>query len=180
MKRLAVLVLPVVVAVAGCGQNMTHQPKYEQYEPAHLFQNGRVLQSPVPGTISRDDPAFEAAKTSKPPLTRALLERGRHQHDVFCAPCHARTGDGDGMVVQRGMPRPPSYHSDKLHKASDQHLFDVISNGYGVMYAYGARISPGDRWAIVAYMRALQLSQNARLEDVPAAERGRLAAQAHQ
>jgi mono/diheme cytochrome c family protein len=115
--------------------------------------------------------------TRKPVMDAALLARGRAQFDVFCAPCHARTGNGDGMIVQRGMPRPPSLHMDRLRTADDQHFFDVITNGYGIMYSYAARVPPHDRWAIVAYIRALQLSQNASLNEVPEEERKRLAAE---
>jgi len=94
-------------------------------------------------------------------LTPALLARGRNRFDIYCAPCHSRAGDGDGMIVRRGFPRPPSYHIDRLRNAPDGHFYQVISNGYGVMYPYGDRIDPDDRWAIVAYIRALQLSQHA-------------------
>jgi mono/diheme cytochrome c family protein len=163
-------ILGILVLCAGlgaCDQNMEDQPKYDQYEPAPLFRNGRVLQSPVAGTVARGDLARDAERTARPPLSMALLARGQTQHDVFCALCHARTGDGGGMIVQRGFPRPPSYHSDRLRNESDQHLFDVITNGYGAMYSYAARVRPRDRWAIIAYIRALQISQNARIKDVP-------------
>ncbi len=174
MRRLAIILVSGAALAGGCGQNMEDQPKYDQYEPAPLFKNGRVLQAPAAGTIARGDLARWAQGNEKPPLTRELLVRGRAQHDVFCAPCHSRTGDGIGMIVKRGMPQPPSYHSERLRKATDQHVYDVISNGYGVMYAYKSRIARRDRWAIVAYLRALQLSQNAGLEDVPETDRKRL------
>ncbi len=166
--------LLMCLAVASCGQNMTDQPKYQEYEPGPLFRNDRVLQLPVPGTVARGELERERAASEKPPLNGALLARGRDRFDVFCAPCHARTGDGNGMIVQRGMPRPPSYHIDRLRAADDRHFFDVITKGYGIMYSYAARVPPRDRWAIVAYIRALQLSQNAGLDDVPADERKRL------
>jgi mono/diheme cytochrome c family protein len=161
----------------GCSQNMVSQPKYQEYGPAALFRNGRVLQVPVAGTVARDDPARAAQARERPPLSAELLARGRQQFDIFCAPCHSRTGDGNGMIVQRGMPRPPSYHIDRLRAAPDQHFFDVITKGHGVMYSYAARVKPRDRWAIVAYVRALQLSQHASLDDVPAQERARLLAE---
>jgi mono/diheme cytochrome c family protein len=107
-------------------------------------------------------------------LNAALLARGREQFDVFCSPCHDRVGNGHGMIVQRGMPKPPSFHIDRLRTADDQHFFDVITKGYGVMYSYAARVPPRDRWAIIAYIRALQLSQNASVDDVPAGDRERL------
>lgn len=176
MKRLPLIVM-LCMAAAGCGQNMTDQPKYQEYEPGPLFRNGRTLQEPVKGTVARDTLARAQETAEKPRLDAALLARGQQQFDIFCMPCHARTGDGDGMIVQRGMPHPPSYHIDRLRAADDRHFFDVITNGHGVMYAYGDRVRPRDRWAIVAYIRALQLSQNARLDDVPAAERAQLSAQ---
>lgn len=95
------------------------------------------------------------------PLTESLLQRGRERFDIYCAPCHGRSGDGQGMVVQRGFPAPPSFHTDKLREAPDSHFYQVITHGYGVMYPYADRVAPADRWAIVAYVRALQLSQHA-------------------
>jgi mono/diheme cytochrome c family protein len=153
---------------------MTDQTKYQEYEPGPLFRNGRVLQAPVPGTVARGDLDRDKSRTEKPPLTAALLTRGREQFDVFCSPCHARTGDGNGVIVQRGMPHPPSFHSERLRTADDEHFFDVISNGYGAMYSYADRVSPRDRWALIAYVRALQLSQDAKLDDVPAEVRQQL------
>ena len=105
------------------------------------------------------------------PMTLETLARGRERFGIYCAPCHSIAGDGDGMVARRGFPRPPSYHTDRLRNAPDSHLYSVITNGYGVMYAYADRVAPADRWAIVAYIRALQLSQNARIGDVPADRR---------
>jgi mono/diheme cytochrome c family protein len=109
------------------------------------------------------------------PLTRALLTRGQQRFDIYCAPCHGRSGDGAGMVVQRGFPGPPSYHSEHLRHAPDSHLYQVISNGYGVMYPYADRITPHDRWAIVAYIRALQLSQHATRDRLDMQDIARLA-----
>jgi mono/diheme cytochrome c family protein len=166
-----VAILSMCMAAASCGQNMTDQPRYQEYEPAPLFRNDRVLQAPVPGTVARGELEYERTASEKPPLTAVLLARGREQFDVFCAPCHARTGDGNGMIVERGMPRPPSLHIDRLRTVEDRHFFDVMTRGYGVMYSYAARVPPRDRWAIVAYIRALQLSQNASLDDAPPDER---------
>ena len=168
------------MALAACGQNMTDQPKYNEYKPGPLFGDGRVLQSPVPGTVARDEPERRREAAEKPALDAALLARGQEQFDIFCVPCHARTGAGNGMIVQRGMPRPPSYHIDRLRTADDQHFFNVISSGHGAMYSYAQRVPPQDRWAIVAYIRALQLSQNASLDDLPDAERERLVSEAPQ
>ena len=110
------------------------------------------------------------------PTTKALLIRGRQRFDIYCAPCHGRSGDGAGMIVQRGFPAPPSYHTDRMRDAPDSHFYQVISDGYGVMYPYADRITPHDRWAIVAYIRALQLSQHAARDQLDAQDIARLAA----
>ena len=112
-----------------------------------------------------------------PTITRELLERGRERFDVFCSPCHGIAGDGDGMVVRRGFPRPPSYHSDPLRAASDAHFYAVITHGYGAMYSYATRVPPPDRLAIIAYIRALQLSQQAPVDALSPDQRARLSAQ---
>jgi mono/diheme cytochrome c family protein len=112
-----------------------------------------------------------------PPITAALLARGQERFDIFCAPCHSIAGDGDGFVARRGFPHPPSYHGDRLRNASDAHLYAVMTDGYGAMYPYARRLTPADRMAVVAYIRALQLSQHAPLSAVPAAERATLEAQ---
>ena len=104
------------------------------------------------------------------------IQRGRERYDIYCAPCHGLTGDGKGYVTLRGFPHPPSYHTDRLREAPDTYLFDVITHGYGAMYAYAERLAPEDRWAVVAYVRALQLSQHAHLADVPRQVRDRLEA----
>ena len=172
------LALLMCCAAAGCGQNMESQPKYFEYEPAPLFRDGRVLQAPVAGTLARGDLARATQAAQKPALSAELLARGQEEFDVFCSPCHGRVGDGNGIVVQRGMPRPRSFHEDRLRQAPDQHFFDAMTAGYGAMYSYAARVQPRDRWAIIAYVRALQLSQHATLNDVPAAEQERLRAEA--
>lgn len=171
-RRLAIV---LCVLVAGCTRsNMDAQPKYHEYEPGSLFRDGRVLQAPVAGTVAREDSAQPDAATKRPAVTADLLARGRDRYDVFCAPCHDRTGAGNGIVVQRGMPRPKSLHDEGQRAAGDRHLFDVISRGYGAMYAFADRVAPRDRWAIVAYIRALQLSQHAALSDVPSEDRASL------
>jgi mono/diheme cytochrome c family protein len=175
MKRL--LPLLACALLAACGQEMDSQRKYTAYGPAPLFRDGQVLQAPVSGTVARDDLDRSAEASEKPPLTAALLARGHEEFDIFCSPCHGRTGEGNGMIVQRGMPQPPDFHGERLRGVPDQHVFDVVTQGYGVMYSYAARIRPRDRWAIVAYLRALQLSRHASLDDVPAPERQRLLAE---
>jgi mono/diheme cytochrome c family protein len=108
------------------------------------------------------------------PITAALLDRGRERFNIYCAPCHSMAGDGDGMIARRGFPSPPSYHTDRLRNAADSHFYQVITNGYGVMYPYADRIAPRDRWAIVAYIRALQLSQHAPASLLSADDREKL------
>jgi mono/diheme cytochrome c family protein len=167
--------LLLCLLAAGCTRsNMDDQPKYHEYEPAALFRDGKVLQAPPAGTVAREDLARADETRNRPTLTAELLKRGQDQYNVFCAMCHDRVGMGDGIVVQRGMPQPKSLHEDDQRALTDQHLFDVISNGYGVMFSHRDRIRPRDRWAIVAYIRALQLSQHARLADVPAGQRRQL------
>jgi mono/diheme cytochrome c family protein len=114
---------------------------------------------------------WHAAQTASqlPPVTRALLVRGQERYQIYCLPCHSPLGDGDGPIVRRGFPHPPSYHEQRLRDAPDRHFFDVITNGYGIMYSYADRVSPQDRWAIVAYIRALQLSQRAQYASLPPA-----------
>ncbi len=172
--RGAATALLLCALAAGCTRsNMDDQPKYNEYKPAPLFPDGRALQAPVAGTVARDDMA-RAAQEQKPPLTAALIARRHTQYDVFCSPCHDRVGTGDGIVVQRGFPRPQSLHADRLRQADDQHFVDAIAKGYGAMYSFADRVAPRDRWAIVAYIRALQLSQHAAPDDVPPDQRAAL------
>lgn len=155
------------VAMAGCGvQEMDDQPKHEVFEPVEApWPQGP--QPPVEGTIARGTPLEPIPDAVPHPVDRALLERGRERYGIHCAPCHSPVGDGQGMIVQRGYPAPPSYHTPRLRAVSDRHIYQVISHGYGIMFAYAARIAPRDRWAIVAYVRALQLSQHAPAEWLP-------------
>lgn len=176
MIRGGTLALGLLLAACG-GYGMEDQDKYEPYEAAEAFPDGTANQQPVPGTVYRG--AFEdlAPLSERPPMTKALLERGRERYGIFCQPCHGRAGYGDGIIVQRGFPSPPSYHLDRLRQAPASHFMDVIQNGYGVMYAYAARVPPADRWAIVAYIRALQLSQNAVVAELPEEQRMQLRGQ---
>jgi mono/diheme cytochrome c family protein len=171
----AVVAIVLALLVVGCDQNMEVQPKYSEYGRAPLFRGG-VLREPPNGAVARDDLARDAEMRDRPALTAELLARGRQRFGIFCSPCHGASGDGNGIVVERGMPRPTSYHEDRLRTADDQHFFDVISNGYGVMYSYASRVTPHDRWAIVAYIRALQLSRHASIDDVPPDRRAKLTA----
>ena len=160
--------LGLVLLAGGCDQSMENQAKYEVYEAAALFRDGKVMQDPVPGTIARGELAYRAAPLAeRPELSLELVRRGRERFNIFCAPCHSPTGDGDGMIVQRGFPRPPSFHTERLREAPTEHFVAVITNGHGVMYAYADRVPPADRWAIAAYIRALQLSQHADVASLP-------------
>jgi mono/diheme cytochrome c family protein len=164
--RLAVLA--TLALVAACDDlRMVDQEKYEAYEDARLFEDRLVNQPPVPGTVARGDLAREAARRERPAMSMALLERGRERFAIFCTPCHSPAGDGDGMIVRRGMPAPPSFHLERLRDAPDAWFMRVASEGYGAMYGYAARVPADDRWAIVAYIRALQLSQRADVADLP-------------
>ena len=137
---------------------------------------------PVGGVDANGKPLAQAGTAASPgysnplPITPKLLARGRQRFDIYCAPCHSRVGDGDGMIAERGFPHPPSYHTAALRNAPDSHFYQVITHGYGVMYPYADRIAPHDRWAIVAYIRALQLSQHAPRSELSAADLARLKA----
>jgi mono/diheme cytochrome c family protein len=162
-QRTLLLILPLLLT--ACERDMADQPKYEPLEPAAVFPNGQSAQLPPEGTVARDAVLEPTPDRSPLPVTLAVLGRGRERYDIYCAPCHGRVGDGQGMIPQRGFPPPPSYHTDRLRGAPDKHFYEVITLGFGVMYSYANRVAPDDRWAIVAYIRALQLSQNATLRD---------------
>jgi mono/diheme cytochrome c family protein len=152
-----------MLLLAGCDR-MAKQAKDKSYETRGA--PAEAAAEPAVGSVAR-----ETVDAAPPKLDLALLQRGRERFDIFCAPCHGRTGDGRGMIVRRGFPAPPSYHSDRLRTASEQHFYDVISQGYGAMFAYGPRIAPRDRWAIIAYIRALQLSQHTDVASLTGAAR---------
>jgi mono/diheme cytochrome c family protein len=162
-----VLATLAVLTLAGCDVSMTEQPKYNTYVPSRFWNDGASAR-PIPAnTVAQGDLRLEAESKTPPPANETLLARGEDRFNAFCSPCHGLSGYGDGMIVQRGFPAPPSYHSDDLRTADAQHFFDVITNGYGFMYSYADRVSVEDRWAIVAYIRALQLSQNSNTASVP-------------
>jgi mono/diheme cytochrome c family protein len=169
----------LVLALGSCEQDMANQPRYDPYGEAALFPDDKVLQAPPPATVARDDPAWRAVYHDRPPLTTALLERGRDRYDIFCSPCHDYSGYGRGVVPSRGFPQPPSFHSERLRGAPSRQFFDVITNGYGVMYSYARRVPPDDRWAIAAYIRALQISQGARAAELPSGDRNALEPRSH-
>jgi mono/diheme cytochrome c family protein len=160
--RRAALIAAAFLALSGC-DDMTTQPKQKVYAPL-------VAPAKTPDNTVQ----FEDKPVQAPPVTLALLERGQARFRIYCTPCHSELGDGHGMVVQRGFPAPPSYHIERLRAAPVEHFYDVITHGYGAMYSYANRVQPADRWAIAAYIRALQLSQHATLADVPADQRDKL------
>jgi mono/diheme cytochrome c family protein len=183
--RHAALVLGLAAAAAGCRQDMHDQPKYKPFRPSDFFGDDRSARPLVEDTVARGqlraDATYFTGKQGAMPVdvlpmsvTPALLRRGQQRYGIYCTPCHGQTGRGDGMVVQRGYRRPPSFHIDRLRNEKTGYFFDVITSGFGAMPDYAAQIAVPDRWAIVAYLRALQLSENARLEDVPADRRDAL------
>ena len=174
-----------LAGVAGCHRDMHDQPRIDMYEQSDFFADGLTARPVIAGTVARgelhEDEALYTGKSegkfvSELPVEvdRALLERGQQRFNIYCSVCHAVTGQGDGMIVQRGFRRPPSLHIPRLRDAAAGHYFDVITNGFGAMPSYAVQIPPRDRWAIVAYVRVLQLSQHAAIDDVPADERQRL------
>ena len=198
MKRVSAFAL-LVFAAAGCrGNTFSHapfhlfgdmdwQPKYHAEGESTFFPDQRQMRPLVEGTIARgslhdDDPFYTGmepgtttfVRRGPRPMTKELIARGQERFNIYCSPCHDRTGSGDGMIVQRGYKQPPSFHDPRLRAVPDGYFFQVMTNGFATMPAYAAQVPPRDRWAIVAYIRALQLSQNATLADVPADEQGKL------
>jgi len=168
--------------LAGCQikQDMAHQPKTRPLSPTEFFADGRSERPVVENTVARgalaDDELFvpKDANNFPLPVNQELLERGEQRYRIFCTPCHGLQGDGNGVVVMRGMKHPPTYHQDRLRQVPNGYLYDVVTNGFGAMLGYSAQIPPRDRWAIIAYVRALQLSRNAHAADLPADVRGKL------
>jgi mono/diheme cytochrome c family protein len=158
--RPAIAVASLAIALAAC-DDMANQPKRLPYQlPYGAEANWPAL--PPQHIVARDE-----KPAPLPPVTIALLERGQQRFDIYCSPCHGKVGDGHGMVVERGFPAPPSYYIARLRDAPNQHFYDVITHGYGAMYSYADRVGPEDRWAIIAYIRALQASAGAHIADVP-------------
>lgn len=196
MRIVGLLFAALCLLASGCEklmQNMYDQPRYKPFAASTLFVDGASARTPPDGTepfsegpfagpssgrygseqVAQDAVAREA--TAVPfPVTRQLLQRGRERFEIYCAPCHSPLGDGDGLVARRGFPHPPSYHDERLRRAPDRHFYEVMSEGYGVMASYADRVAPRDRWAIVAYIRALQLSQHAPVAALPPEVRERL------
>ncbi len=169
----------------ACRQGMADQPRYTPLQASDFFEDGRSSRDLIPGTVARGRLRTDAhlytgqvdgqfVDTFPFPITRKILDRGHERYDIFCSPCHDRVGAGEGIIVQRGFPQPVSLHIERLRESPHGYFYNVISNGFGRMYDYAERINPQDRWAIIAYIRALQLSQRATLADVPDTEHAHL------
>jgi mono/diheme cytochrome c family protein len=183
---MALLALAAMSLIAGCRQDMQNQPKFIPLRSSEFFPDQRSARYPVPGTVRRLDQRELDAGALDPasyyltgkhgtafgnempyPLTRDVLARGQNRYNIYCTPCHDMVGDGRGMIVQRGFKHPPTFHQQRLRNAPVGYFYDIMSNGLGAMPDYSTQLKPADRWAVAAYIRALQLSQHARAEDVP-------------
>jgi mono/diheme cytochrome c family protein len=182
---LTLVVVVLGVSLSACRQDMHDAPRYEPLEATTFFPNGSASRIPVVNTVARgqlndDRHLYEGVVDGRPaetfpmPVTAEVMARGRERFDVFCSPCHGSTGVGNGMIVQRGFRQPPSFHDDRLRNAPVGYYFDVMTHGFGAMQDYAAQISVTDRWAIAAYLRALQTSRSATVADVPADRRADL------
>lgn len=179
MKRVRLLVLLCVgIGLTACHRDMYEQPYKRPLQPSQIFPDQAASRPLVPHVVPQEDPVdigpsetgFQNGQLVLDipvPITAELLGRGQERYGIYCAVCHGADGYGQGMIVQRGFPAPPSFHTDRLREAPAGHFFDVMTRGYGVMYPYASRVTPEDRWAIVAYIRALQFSQHAPLATVP-------------
>jgi mono/diheme cytochrome c family protein len=176
LRKSSWLGLLAILVLAGCRQDMHDQPRFKTLAMNDFYPDLRSARNPVDGTVARgqlhDDVYFYTGKVGDNPgdympfqVTEDVLTRGHERFNIYCAPCHSRVGDGNGMVVQRGYRHPPTFHQDRLRKAPLGYFFDVMTNGFGAMPDYAAQIPPRDRWSIVAYIRALQLSQDATQAD---------------
>ena len=177
-RSLLATALVALVLVAGCRQDMHNQPKYRPLRPSTLFADGSSARQPVDGTVARgtlnaDEALFTGMQNGAPvaempfAISASDLDRGEERYNIFCAPCHDQTGSGQGMIVQRGYRQPPSFHIERLKTVEPGYMFDVITNGFGVMPDYRAQIDARDRWRIIAYVKALQLSQPTVAEPAP-------------
>jgi mono/diheme cytochrome c family protein len=173
MTQRPIVPLILLLGLATCRQeDMFEQQKAVGWGTFFGLRQHVTMQSPVAGTIARDAPDAPVAQPAT--ITPAMLSRGQQRFNINCVPCHGRSGDGEGMIVQRGFPKPPPLFSDDLLKAKAQHFYDVMMQGHGDMYSYADRVSPADRWAIVGYIRALQRSQHVRVADLGDDDKRRL------
>lgn len=185
ISSFALAVLAVCV-LAGCDntlrQDMANQPRVNPLAPSDFFADGRSERPAIENTVARgsveSDGLFVPKDSNAFPLpaTKELLQRGQERYNIFCTPCHGIQGDGQGMIAMRGMKHPPSYHQERLRAEPNGYIYDVVTNGFGAMYGYSSQIPPRDRWAIVAYVRALQLSRNAPVSELPAGLKEKLMA----
>ena len=179
--------MAAMLVLAGCRQDMHDQPKFIPQRGTEFYADGRSARPQVENTVARgqmhEDAYFYTGlnggaegNTYPLPVTLEVLQRGQERYNVYCTPCHSRVGNGVGMIVQRGYSQAGNLHSQRLQEAPLGHFFNVISNGYGAMLNYASQVQPRDRWAIVAYIRALQYSENASVTDLPAESRARVPA----
>ncbi len=177
MTRL-LFIAALLLVLTGCGRNMYEQAKYQEDEPSLLFADGASSRPLVDGTVSRSRGAIDEVfftgqdanglVTEVPmDVTEAVLKRGQERYNIYCAPCHNYSGNGRGMIVQKGFVQPTSFHDPRLQAAPVGYFFNTITNGFGRMYSYASRVPPEDRWAISAYIKTLQYSQNAPIADLP-------------
>ena len=180
------LILCVAIVSAGCRNDMYDQPRYEPLQPGSPLIGPTSALPLIEGTVAREESrvldTFDTGRADGKladfvpfAVDKAVLERGRERYTIFCTPCHGALGDGNGMVVKRGFSKPPSLVDDEQREAPVGHFFDVITHGHGAMYSYAARVPIRDRWAISAYLRALQLSRFAEAEDLDETDRAKLA-----
>lgn len=185
MRRNLIVVVLLALGAGACRQDMHDTPRYEAYESSAFFADGKAARPTPTGTVARgwlrEDEALYTGRANGElvaefpfPVAQADLQRGRDRYDIYCTPCHGALGDGQGMVVQRGLRRAASYHQDRLRDEKVGYFYDVVTNGFGAMQGYAEQIPVRDRWLIVAYVRALQLSQHATMAEVPADRQGAL------
>ncbi len=182
LRKISLVLLALIFVTAGCRIDMHMQPYYRPLAKTDFFADGRSARNPVDGTVARGDLREDSYLYSGKiggnpgdympfPVNVEVMNRGQDRFNVYCTPCHGRVGDGNGFIPSRGLKRPPSYHIERLRKAPLGYFFDVMTNGFGVMQDYSAQVAPQDRWAIAAYIRALQLSQNAPAADLPSGQK---------
>ena len=168
----------LILALTSCRQKMANQPKYDPLEPSDFFADGMSARPRIPGTVARGELPLEGFLVTGKinnadgdgypfPITAAVMDRGQERFNIYCSPCHGRAGDGKGMIPSRGLRNPPSFHTEVLRSAKTGHFFDVMTNGFGAMPSYAVQVPVSDRWAIIAYIRALQLSRNGTMNDLP-------------
>jgi hypothetical protein len=186
VKRYLATFILLALAFTGCRRDMFNQPSEQPLEKSDFFRDNNMASRPLPphtvarGHLDEDEVFYHGMVGTNLvavfpiPITREVLERGHERFDIYCSPCHGREGDGRGMIVQRGFPAPPSFHIERLREAPVGHFFDVMTRGYGMMFSYAQRVAPEDRWAIAAYIRVLQASQDTSAASLSAGERAKL------